>query len=65
MAKLTETKPKEVESREEKEEKEKSFGEIGLDPRLIRALSKKGIQKPTPIQRVAVPLILVSPYAAI
>lgn len=65
MAKLTESKQKEVEPREEKEEKEKSFGEIGLDPRLIRALSKKGIQKPTPIQRVAVPLILVSPYAAI
>ncbi|PKI59416.1 hypothetical protein CRG98_020175 [Punica granatum] len=42
----------------EEEEEELSFEEIGLDPRLIRALSKKNIQKPTPIQRVAIPLIL-------
>ncbi|XP_031388510.1 DEAD-box ATP-dependent RNA helicase 16 [Punica granatum] len=42
----------------EEEEEEPSFEEIGLDPRLIRAMSKKNIQKPTPIQRVAIPLIL-------
>ncbi|CAI0405485.1 unnamed protein product [Linum tenue] len=45
----------------EAEDEEKSFDELGLDPRLIRALSKKdiSISKPTPIQRVAIPLILV------
>ncbi|CAI0430584.1 unnamed protein product [Linum tenue] len=44
----------------EVEDEEKSFDELGLDPRLIRALSKKDISvsKPTPIQRVAIPLIL-------
>lgn len=40
------------------EEEEESFEELGLDPRLIRALTKKSIDKPTPIQRVAIPLIL-------
>ncbi|KAL3726273.1 hypothetical protein ACJRO7_031200 [Eucalyptus globulus] len=39
-------------------EDERSFEEIGLDPRLVRALSKKGVEKPTPIQQVAIPLIL-------
>lgn len=53
--------PKVVEHEEEKEgeEDDLSFEELGLDPRLVRALIKKGIQKPTPIQRVAIPLILV------
>lgn len=45
---------------EEEEEEEISFEELGVDPRLIRALSKKSITKPTPIQREAIPLILVS-----
>ncbi|XP_056175876.1 DEAD-box ATP-dependent RNA helicase 16 [Syzygium oleosum] len=40
------------------EEEERGFEEIGLDPRLVRALSKKGVEKPTPIQQVAIPLIL-------
>ncbi|KAJ6813675.1 DEAD-box ATP-dependent RNA helicase 16 [Iris pallida] len=42
---------------EEKEE-ELSFEELGLEPRLVRALSKKSITKPTPIQRESIPLIL-------
>ncbi|KAG6469207.1 DEAD-box ATP-dependent RNA helicase 16-like [Zingiber officinale] len=42
---------------EEKEE-DAGFEELGLDPRLTRALSKKGIAKATPIQREAIPLIL-------
>ena len=52
------------ESKEEEEEEEVTFEELGLDPRLIRALNKKEISvtKPTPIQRVAIPLILVSFY---
>ncbi|KAG6701151.1 hypothetical protein I3842_08G150900 [Carya illinoinensis] len=51
--------PKDI-AREEAEDEEQdlNFEELGLDPRLIRALIKKGIEKPTPIQRVAVPLIL-------
>lgn len=44
---------------EQEGEEEQSFEELGLDPRLIRALNKKTIHKPTPIQRVAIPLILV------
>ncbi|KAH0894602.1 hypothetical protein HID58_057031 [Brassica napus] len=43
---------------EEEEEKDKSFEELRLDPRLIRALTKKGIEKPTPIQQTAIPFIL-------
>ncbi|KAL4272853.1 hypothetical protein GQ457_13G025260 [Hibiscus cannabinus] len=43
---------------EEEEEEEKTFEELGLDHRLIRALLKKGVDKPFPIQRVAIPLIL-------
>lgn len=45
--------------KEVEEDVEQSFTELGLDPRLVRALSKKNIDKPTPIQRVAIPLILV------
>lgn len=44
----------------ENEEEDQSFEELGLDPRLVRALTKKDITRPTPIQHVAVPLILVS-----
>lgn len=53
--------PKVVEHEEGKEEEEDelSFEELGLDPRLVRALIKKEIQKPTPIQHVAIPLMLV------
>lgn len=40
-------------------EDERSFEELGVDTRLIHALSKKGVDKPTPIQRSAIPLILV------
>lgn len=62
------TKPKEEvkqepeEEEEDDEEEEQSFEALGLDPRLIRALNKKeiSITNPTPIQRVAIPLILVS-----
>ncbi|KAF5749691.1 DEAD-box ATP-dependent RNA helicase 16-like [Tripterygium wilfordii] len=46
------------EEEEERDDDDKSFEELGLDPRLIRALTKKAIEKPTPIQQVAIPLIL-------
>ena len=58
---MAETVEKVIASKEEEEEEEeKSFEDIGLDPILIRALNKKGLEKPTPIQQVAIPLILVS-----
>ena len=61
MAETMEKPAKDAERKEEEEEEdEQSFEELGLDPRLTRALMKKGILKPTPIQRVAIPLILVS-----
>ncbi|MQL73120.1 hypothetical protein Taro_005470 [Colocasia esculenta] len=40
------------------QEKQLSFEELGLDPRLIRALAKKNIEKPTLIQQAAIPYIL-------
>ncbi|GMN54335.1 hypothetical protein TIFTF001_023469 [Ficus carica] len=43
---------------EEEQEEDLTFEELGLDARLTRALLKKGILKPTPIQRVAIPLVL-------
>ncbi|KAI4383449.1 hypothetical protein MLD38_009284 [Melastoma candidum] len=42
----------------EEDDGDQSFDELGLDSRLIRALLKKGVDKPTPIQQVAIPLIL-------
>lgn len=47
-----------VAGEEEQEDDEQSFEELGLDARLVRALTKKSVEKPTPIQRVAIPLIL-------
>ncbi|KAK9280259.1 hypothetical protein L1049_013947 [Liquidambar formosana] len=65
MANRTEKSPNVIEKYEEEEEEEEeeededqTFEELGLDPRLVRALIKKGIEKPTPIQRVAIPFIL-------
>ncbi|KAK9054154.1 hypothetical protein SSX86_025231 [Deinandra increscens subsp. villosa] len=43
---------------QEEEVQELTFEELGLDPRLIRALTKKNIGKPTPIQQTGIPLIL-------
>ncbi|KAL1562441.1 DEAD-box ATP-dependent RNA helicase 16 [Salvia divinorum] len=36
---------------EEQDDDERSFEELGLEARLVRALSKKSIENPTPIQR--------------
>ncbi|KAL4582095.1 hypothetical protein LXL04_006635 [Taraxacum kok-saghyz] len=49
---------KQEENQEGEDVKELSFEELGLDPRLIRALTKKNIEKPTPIQQTGIPLIL-------
>ncbi|XP_031275214.1 DEAD-box ATP-dependent RNA helicase 16 [Pistacia vera] len=71
MAKNKENPPKEIKEEDEEveqsedteveqagEEEEKSFDELGLDLRIVHALKKKAIEKPTPIQEVAIPLIL-------
>jgi len=62
---MAETNLKETirEEEEEKEAEDQSFEELGLDARLVRALQKKGIDKPTPIQGAAIPLILVTLFS--
>mmetsp|Transcript_417 Transcript_417/g.1089 ORF Transcript_417/g.1089 Transcript_417/m.1089 type:complete len:92 (-) Transcript_417:590-865(-) len=35
-----------------------SFQDTGLDPRLLRALAKRGFTKPTPVQQEAIPKTL-------
>uniref|UniRef100_A0A5B7BD55 RNA helicase n=1 Tax=Davidia involucrata TaxID=16924 RepID=A0A5B7BD55_DAVIN len=57
MANETDNLPQETKDQEEQEE-DQTFEELGLDPRLIHALTKKSVENPTPIQRVAIPLIL-------
>ncbi|CAM6090316.1 unnamed protein product [Calypogeia fissa] len=49
---------KKLQEEEEEDDDEIGFEEMGLDPRLLRAVIKKGLTKPTPIQLKAIPLIL-------
>ncbi|CAJ1976123.1 unnamed protein product [Sphenostylis stenocarpa] len=58
MAETTATEAVREEEEKKEEAEEQSFEELGVDARLLRALHKKEIEKPTPIQRVAIPLIL-------
>jgi ATP-dependent RNA helicase DDX56/DBP9 len=37
---------------------EPSFAELGLDPRLVQAIAKQNFEKPTLVQRKAIPLAL-------
>ncbi|XP_048438052.1 DEAD-box ATP-dependent RNA helicase 16-like [Pyrus x bretschneideri] len=53
MGEPTEKPPQEIESEDEEDQ---TFETLGLDGRLMRALNKKKIHKPTPIQLVAIPL---------
>lgn len=56
-----ETKPtKETKAQPEKPkpEPELSFAELGLDPRLVQAVAKQSFEKPTLVQRKAIPLAL-------
>ena len=50
------------EKKEVKEKKqpkaEPSFAELGLDPRLVQAVAKQSFEKPTLVQRKAIPLAL-------
>ncbi|KAL2611149.1 hypothetical protein R1flu_022841 [Riccia fluitans] len=58
-AKVAEKHANAQESKEnEEDEDEIGFEEMGLDPRLLRAVSKRKLVKPTPIQSKAIPLIL-------
>jgi ATP-dependent RNA helicase DDX56/DBP9 len=43
---------------EKQQEKELSFSELGLDPRLVQAVAKQSYEKPTLVQRRAIPLAL-------
>ncbi|WCJ41471.1 ATP-dependent RNA helicase DBP9 [Euphorbia peplus] len=60
--KFQEDEPKKTQEEEQSKDKNQilTFEELGLDPRLIRALSKReiSITTPTPIQQVAIPPIL-------
>ncbi|KAK3316107.1 P-loop containing nucleoside triphosphate hydrolase protein [Apodospora peruviana] len=44
--------------REQKRPAEPSFSELGLDPRLVQAVAKQSFEKPTLVQRKAIPLAL-------
>ncbi len=56
----SETKPEANPSQPEKKaaEVEPSFAELGLDPRLVQAVAKQSFEKPTLVQRKAIPLAL-------
>ncbi|KAK4099822.1 DEAD-domain-containing protein [Parathielavia hyrcaniae] len=41
-----------------KSDPEPTFAELGLDPRLVQAVAKQGFEKPTLVQRKAIPLAL-------
>ncbi|KAI5075692.1 hypothetical protein GOP47_0009768 [Adiantum capillus-veneris] len=47
-----------LEDEDEGEDEDFSFEDMGLDPQLLRAIAKRGLSKPTPIQLKAIPLIL-------
>ncbi|KAK3303451.1 P-loop containing nucleoside triphosphate hydrolase protein [Chaetomium strumarium] len=51
-----ETKPSQPEK--QPAEAEPSFAELGLDPRLVQAVAKQSFEKPTLVQRKAIPLAL-------
>ena len=50
----------EKENEKEQEEEELGFEEMGLDPRLLKAITKRRISAPTAIQLKAIPLIMVT-----
>ncbi|KAK5661987.1 hypothetical protein OQA88_10098 [Cercophora sp. LCS_1] len=45
-------------SQQDSEKPEPSFAELGLDPRLVQAVAKQNFEKPTLVQRTAIPLAL-------
>lgn len=54
-----ETKPgKPAQPEKQPAEAEPSFAELGLDPRLVQAVAKQSFEKPTLVQRKAIPLAL-------
>jgi len=53
-----EPKPETKPSQPETQPAEPSFAELGLDPRLVQAVAKQSFEKPTLVQRKAIPLAL-------
>ncbi|KAK4166796.1 ATP-dependent RNA helicase dbp-9 [Cladorrhinum sp. PSN259] len=51
-------KTSEPEEKKTEPELEASFAGLGLDPRLVQAVAKQGFEKPTLVQRKAIPLAL-------
>ncbi|KAJ4293780.1 ATP-dependent DNA/RNA helicase [Collariella sp. IMI 366227] len=52
------TEPKASQPEKKQPEAEPSFAELGLDPRLVQAVAKQTFEKPTLVQRKAIPLAL-------
>lgn len=50
--------PKASKPEKQQPEAEPSFAELGLDPRLVQAVAKQTFEKPTLVQRKAIPLAL-------
>ncbi|KAL2144811.1 hypothetical protein VTI28DRAFT_8473 [Corynascus sepedonium] len=58
VATTSETDTKPSQSDKQAAEAEPSFGDLGLDPRLVQAVAKQSFEKPTLVQRKAIPLAL-------
>ena len=52
------TEPVQAVEENQKSRAEPSFAELGLDPRLVQAIAKQNFEKPTLVQRKAIPLAL-------
>lgn len=52
------TKAAKTDPEKKQKEAEPSFAELGLDPRLVQAVAKQSFEKPTLVQRKAIPLAL-------
>lgn len=50
--------PKPAKVEKQSADAEPSFAELGLDPRLVQAVAKQSFEKPTLVQRKAIPLAL-------
>ncbi|KAK3292728.1 uncharacterized protein B0H64DRAFT_328529 [Chaetomium fimeti] len=50
--------PKPAKAEKQSEAAEPSFAELGLDPRLVQAVAKQSFEKPTLVQRKAIPLAI-------
>lgn len=58
VAATSKPEPKPAKAEKPSTEAEPSFAELGLDPRLVQAVAKQSFEKPTLVQRKAIPLAL-------